>query len=117
MASFGADEAFLHSFVNERQQGIVVSIYIQQPHLPKPSSTSLRNYLSLSKSFKIKKGPYWFIMDAKLSPSYDLKNLLKCPIATFTHKQDTLLLIHFSIYFSTCHILKCLYIHKIKFQY
>jgi tRNA A37 threonylcarbamoyltransferase TsaD len=28
---------------------------------------------------------YWFIMDAKLSPSYDLEKLLKCPISTFTH--------------------------------
>jgi hypothetical protein len=36
MTSCGANEPFLHSIVDERQKGIVVSINIQQTHLPKP---------------------------------------------------------------------------------
>lgn len=98
MASGGADEPFFHSFVNERQKGIVVSINIQQSHLPNWTKTfSFIHILNLRDSnfynvqfYKIiilqyGEGLYRFIMDAKLSPCYHLKELLKCPITTFIH--------------------------------
>lgn len=112
MASGGADEPFFHSFVNERQKGIVVSINIQQSHLPNWTKTfSFIHILNLRDSnfynvqfYKIiilqyGEGLYRFIMDAKLSPCYHLKELLKCPITTFIHINTST---HKKIHKNTC---------------